>query len=93
VAAGLVAALTPEPALAISLRDPVFGDIEVWQFVVLTAGYWIGIEFYLDRKYDEEEDSKKDMGSIMPKVSMEKKNSFAAAKESPAAAGAEDKAE
>ena len=29
------------------------GDIEVWQFLVLTAGYFIGIEIYLDRKYDD----------------------------------------
>lgn len=51
VAAGFVA--FPEQAQALSIRDPVFGDIEVWQFLVLTAGYFIGIEIYLDRKYDE----------------------------------------
>ena len=54
VAAGLASAMAPEPALAVSLRDPVFGDIEVWQFIVLTAGYWWGIEYYLDRKYDDD---------------------------------------
>mgnify|MGYP004009681215 FL=1 len=43
----------PEQAQALSIRDPVFGDIEVWQFLVLTAGYFIGIEIYLDRKYDD----------------------------------------
>lgn len=58
VAAGFVAstalqAAFPEQAQALSIRDPVFGDIEVWQFLVLTAGYFIGIEIYLDRKYDE----------------------------------------
>jgi predicted phosphoribosyltransferase len=58
VAAGFVAsaalqATFPEQAQALSIRDPVFGDIEVWQFLVLTAGYFIGIEIYLDRKYDE----------------------------------------
>lgn len=156
-ALGLAQALVPEPAAAVSLRDPVFGDIEVWQFIVLTAGYWLGIEFYLgggkavamlvvyyapvetgclcillylsqqqrvafgvvvsipllnprvhrnpvsafepvkartkfqvfpfktrqpaalhpDKKYDEPD--AKDMGSIMPKVSEAKKNSFAEA--------------
>ena len=68
VAAGLAQALAPEPALAVSLRDPVFGDIEVWQFIVLTAGYWWGIEFYLDNKYD-----KPKPGKVMPKVSAAKK--------------------
>ena len=51
--AGLASAVAPEPALAVSLRDPVFGDIQVWQFIVLTAGYWWGIEYYLNNKYDE----------------------------------------
>lgn len=74
-AAGLAQALAPEPAAAISITDPVFGDIEVWQFIVLTAGYWLGIEFYLDRKYDD----KKGAGDIMPKVSQAKKSSFAEA--------------
>ena len=68
VAAGLASAVAPEPALAVSLRDPVFGDIEVWQFIVLTAGYWWGIEFYLDNKYD-----KPKPGKVMPKVSAAKK--------------------
>ena len=68
VAAGLASAMAPEPALAVSLRDPVFGDIEVWQFIVLTAGYWWGIEFYLDNKYD-----KPKPGKVMPKVSAAKK--------------------
>ena len=76
VAAGLASAMAPEPALAVSLRDPVFGDIEVWQFIVLTAGYWLGIEYYLDKKYD---DDKKDSASIMPKVSEAKKSTFAEA--------------
>ena len=76
VAAGLASAVAPEPALAVSLRDPVFGDIEVWQFIVLTAGYWLGIEYYLDKKYD---DDKKDSASIMPKVSEAKKSTFAEA--------------
>lgn len=76
VAVGLAQALVPEPAMALGIRDPVFGDIEVWQFIVLTAGYWLGIEYYLDRKYD---DDKKDIGSIMPKVSEAKKSSFAEA--------------
>ena len=66
--AGLASAVAPEPALAVSLRDPVFGDIEVWQFIVLTAGYWWGIEFYLDNKYD-----KPKPGKVMPKVSAAKK--------------------
>ena len=78
VAAGLASAVAPEPALAVSLRDPVFGDIEVWQFIVLTAGYWWGIEYYLDRKYDEP-DAKKNPGAVMPKVSAAKKNAFAEA--------------
>jgi len=78
VAAGLASAVAPEPALAVSLRDPVFGDIEVWQFIVLTAGYWWGIEYYLDKKYDEP-DGKKNPGSVMPKVSTAKKNAFAEA--------------
>ena len=78
VAAGLASAMAPEPALAVSLRDPVFGDIEVWQFIVLTAGYWWGIEYYLDKKYDEP-DGKKNPGSVMPKVSAAKKNAFAEA--------------
>ena len=68
VAAGLASAVAPEPALAVSLRDPVFGDIEVWQFIVLTAGYWWGIEFYLDNKYD-----KPKPGKVMPKVPAAKK--------------------
>ena len=76
--AGLASAVAPEPALAVSLRDPVFGDIEVWQFIVLTAGYWWGIEYYLDKKYDEP-DGKKNPGSVMPKVSTAKKNAFAEA--------------
>ena len=59
-----------------SITDPVFGDIEVWQFIVLTAGYWLGIEYYLDKKYD---DDKKDSASIMPKVSEAKKSTFAEA--------------
>ena len=65
------------PAAALSITDPVFGDIQVWQFIVLTAGYWLGIEYYLDNKYDEKEQSP---DSIMPKVSAAKKNSFAEAK-------------
>lgn len=76
--AGLASAVAPEPALAVSLRDPVFGDIQVWQFIVLTAGYWWGIEYYLDKKYDEP-DGKKNPGSVMPKVSTAKKNAFAEA--------------
>ena len=56
-----------------SIRDPVFGTIEVWQIVVLTLGYWIGIELYLDGKYEKEEAAK----DAMPKVSA---SSFAAAK-------------
>ena len=76
--AGLASAVAPEPALAVSLRDPVFGDIEVWQFIVLTAGYWWGIEYYLDKKYDEP-DAKKNPGAVMPKVSAAKKNAFAEA--------------
>ena len=51
--ASLVGLLTPSAAMAISITDPVFGDIQIWQFLVLTAGYWIGIEMYLDKKYDE----------------------------------------
>lgn len=56
----------PERASALSIRDPVFGDIEVWQFLVLTAGYFIGIEFYLDNKYDETKQP------IMPSVQKKK---------------------
>ena len=78
VAAGLASAVAPEPALAVSLRDPVFGDIQVWQFIVLTAGYWWGIEYYLNNKYDEP-DAKKNPGAVMPKVSSAKKNAFAEA--------------
>jgi len=61
---GLSAAalLFPNPALAISITDPVFGDIEIWQFLILTAGYWIGIEIYLDNKYDD------DKKTVMPSV-------------------------
>ena len=51
--ASIVGLLTPSAAMAISITDPVFGDIQIWQFLVLTAGYWIGIEMYLDKKYDE----------------------------------------
>ena len=78
VATGLASILAPEPALAVSLRDPVFGDIEVWQCIVLTAGSWWGIEYYLDNKYDEP-DAKKNPGAVLPKVSAEKKNAFAEA--------------
>lgn len=59
-------AVFPEHAHALSIRDPVFGDIEVWQFLVLTAGYFIFIEIYLDNKYDE---SKK---PVMPSVQKKK---------------------
>jgi hypothetical protein len=55
----------------------VFGDIEVWQFIVLTAGYWLGIEYYLEKKYDEPDG--KDAGAVMPKVSEAKKSTFAEA--------------
>ena len=58
--ASLVGLLTPSAAMAISITDPVFGDIEVWQFLILTAGYWIAIEAYLDNKYDE------DKKTVMP---------------------------
>lgn len=75
--AGLASAVAPEPALAVSLRDPVFGDIQVWQFIVLTAGYWWGIEYYLNNKYDEPDE--KNPGAVMPKVSSAKKNAFAEA--------------
>jgi hypothetical protein len=77
VATGVASVLAPEPALAVSLRDPVFGDIEVWQFIVLTAGYWWGIEYYLNNKYDEPEVKKP--SAIMPKVSAVKKSAFAEA--------------
>ena len=77
-ALGLAQVLAPAPAAALSITDPVFGDIEVWQFIVLTAGYWWGIEYYLDKKYDEP-DGKKNPGSVMPKVSAAKKNAFAEA--------------
>jgi len=53
VASAALQATFPEQAQALSIRDPVFGDIEVWQFLVITAGYFIGIEIYLDRKYDD----------------------------------------
>jgi len=76
-ALGLAQVLAPAPAAALSITDPVFGDIEVWQFIVLTAGYWLGIEYYLDKKYDD--DKKKDASSIMPKVSDAKKSTFAEA--------------
>ena len=76
-ALGLAQVLAPAPAAALSITDPVFGDIEVWQFIVLTAGYWLGIEYYLDKKYDD--DDKKDASSIMPKVSDAKKSTFAEA--------------
>ena len=58
--ASLVGLLTPSAAMAISITDPVFGDIEVWQFLILTAGYWIAIEAYLDNKYDD------DKKTVMP---------------------------
>ena len=78
VAASSIASIVaPFPAAALSITDPVFGDIQVWQFIVLTAGYWLGIEYYLDNKYDEKEQSP---DSIMPKVYAAKKNSFAEAK-------------
>ena len=76
-----------QPALAVSLRDPVFGDIEVWQFIVLTAGYWWGIEYYLDRKYDD--DKPKNPTDIMPKVSEAKKGTFAEANAAKEAENAE----
>ena len=41
----------PEQAQALSIKIP--SGREVWQFLVLTAGYFIGIEIYLDRKYDD----------------------------------------
>ena len=85
--AGLASAVAPEPALAVSLRDPVFGDIEVWQFIVLTAGYWWGIEYYLDRKYDD--DKPKNPTDIMPKVSEAKKSTFAEANAAKEAENAE----
>ena len=87
VAAGLASAVAPAPALAVSLRDPVFGDIEVWQFIVLTAGYWWGIEYYLDRKYDD--DKPKNPTDIMPKVSEAKKGTFAEANAAKEAENAE----
>ena len=58
--ASLVGLLTPSAAMALSITDPVFGDIEVWQFLILTAGYWIAIEAYLDNKYDD------DKKTVMP---------------------------
>lgn len=77
VATGVATAFLPDPAFAVSLRDPVFGDIQVWQFIVLTAGYWWGIEYYLENKYDEPEGGgKKNPAKAMPKVSQEKKNAF-----------------
>jgi hypothetical protein len=45
-------------------------DIQVWQFIVLTAGYWLGIEYYLDNKYDEEKDGPKEGKDVMPKVDL-----------------------
>ena len=76
-ALGLAQVLAPAPAAALSITDPVFGDIEVWQFIVLTAGYWLGIEYYLEKKYDEPDG--KDAGAVMPKVSEAKKSTFAEA--------------
>ena len=76
-ALGLAQVLAPGPAAALSITDPVFGDIEVWQFIVLTAGYWLGIEYYLEKKYDEPDG--KDAGAVMPKVSEAKKSTFAEA--------------
>lgn len=61
----------PEQAQALSIRDPVFGDIEVWQFLVLTAGYFIGIEIYLDKKYDD--NNKTPMPTVQKKTEDEKK--------------------
>jgi hypothetical protein len=46
----------------------VFGDIEVWQFLVLTAGYFIGIEIYLDKKYDDNNKT------VMPSVQKKKES-------------------
>lgn len=70
-ASAALQAVFPEHAHALSIRDPVFGDIEVWQFLVLTAGYFIFIEIYLDNKYDE---SKK---PIMPSVQKKKEEAKA----------------
>ena len=64
--ASLVGLLTPSAAMAISITDPVFGDIEVWQFLILTAGYWIAIEAYLDNKYDD------DKKTVMPTIKKKK---------------------
>lgn len=76
VVGGIAAAVAlqaafPEQAQAISIRDPVFGDIEVWQFLVITAGYFIGIEIYLDKKYDEEK--KTPMPTVQKKTEDDKK--------------------
>ena len=86
-ALGLAQVLAPAPAAALSITDPVFGDIEVWQFIVLTAGYWWGIEYYLDRKYDD--DKPKNPTDIMPKVSEAKKGTFAEANAAKEAENAE----
>jgi hypothetical protein len=40
--------------------------IQIWQFIVLTAGYAVGIEYYLDSKYAE--DDKPGSGPVMPKA-------------------------
>ena len=44
--------LTPSAAMAISITDPLLVISKYGSFF-LTAGYWIGIEMYLDKKYDE----------------------------------------
>ena len=68
VALATINAMFPEHASALSIRDPVFGDIEVWQFLVLTAGYFIGIEIYLDKKYDDNNKT------VMPTVQKKKES-------------------
>jgi len=68
VALATINAMFPEHASALSIRDPVFGDIEVWQFLVLTAGYFIGIEIYLDKKYDDNNKT------VMPSVQKKKES-------------------
>ena len=50
---------------AVDSGPGVSGDIEVWQFLVLTAGYFIGIEIYLDKKYDDNNKT------VMPSVPKE----------------------
>ena len=66
--AGLASAVAPEPALAVSLRDPVFGDIQVWQFIVsprVLVGHRVLPEDLVLRAGCEEEPGRGDAQGVL----------------------------